>query len=298
VIAGAATVCVALAGCGGGSSPSSSAGSAGANAGARTTSFEAVSGKVIAAAAASATVQADAGPSTIAFTASTSFMKSSPTSRSSLAKGDCVTVGSTRATVPGARSTTGATTDGVPQPPRKVTARSVTVTSTSACSQMGQGRRPPGGGFAGTPPTGGPSAANGQAPQPITTAAPFGRGGNGQRPGVVRNRFGGGVFGTITSVRGSTFTVTSTFTGSAKTTVTTTADTTYDAITTVSAADITEGDCVSAIGSTDVSGVLDARSVSISQPVKGECRSAAAPFGGGRFFANGGPGGPPGGSGA
>jgi hypothetical protein len=273
IIGGAVTLGVVLAGCGGGSSPSGNVTSGGAGAGAATTSFEAVSGKVIAASMTSATVQAASGPSTIAFNTATRFTKSSSTKRSSLAKGDCVTVASTDATVPTARSTTGATTNGIPRPPRKVTARSVTITSTSGCSQA----RPARGGFTGTPPGGGPA---------------------GQRPGIVRNRFGVGVLGTVTSISGSTFTVASTFAESAMTTVTTTADTTYDAIATVSAADITKGVCLSAVGSTDVSGVLDARSVTISQPVAGACRSAAMPGGGGRFFTNAGPGGPPGGSGA
>ncbi|HVT22454.1 MAG TPA: DUF5666 domain-containing protein [Mycobacteriales bacterium] len=255
-----------------------------------------MSGKVIAASATSATVQAASGPSTVAFTTSTRFTKSSPTQRSSLAKGDCVTVASTDATVPTARSTSGATSNGILRPPRKVTARSVTVTSTSGCRQTGQFRD----GFTGTPPPDGPRFGNGEVPRPFATGTPpSGAGSNAQRPGIVRNRLGVGVLGTITSISGTTFTVASTFAESAKTTVTTTADTTYDAIATVTAADIDRGACLSAVGSTDVSGVLDARSVAISQPDNGTCRSAGPPFGGGRFFTSGGPGGvSEGGSGA
>lgn len=322
VAVGAATAAMMLAGCGGGSTPSSGTNSVGGSnpegggtggTGASTTSFDVVSGKVIAASATSATVQATTGPSTVAFSSSTRFTKASSAVRSSLAKGDCVTVTSTRAATGG--SGTGAAADGTATPPTHVTARSVTVTSTSACSQL-RTQATPGGGFNGTPPAGSSPRFNGEvpggrgfggggappqfsggggAPQPEATGSPGAGGSFSGGPGrVLRGRFGGGVFGTITAINGSSFTVKPNFAQAGTTTVKTTADTTYEQVATASATDVTKGECLSAAGSTDVSGVLDARSASISQPVKGKCSAATPSFGGPQFFSRGGPGTPPG----
>ncbi|HVV74989.1 MAG TPA: hypothetical protein VHC43_03060 [Mycobacteriales bacterium] len=290
VVAGVAGIGAVLAGCGGGSSPTTTLSAEGASGGATTSSFQVVSGKVLAASATTATVQAASGPSTVAFSSSTRFTKTSAVTRSSLAKGDCVMVATAE---PATRTATPS------QPPSRVTARSVTVTSSTGCNVGARGQSPPGaqpqGGFArqftGTPPTGGPGFSSGeQQPRPFATGSP---GSGGNRRGFVRGRFGGGVFGTVTSIRASSFVVKPAFGQSGTTTVKTTSKTTYDEIASATASDVTTGACLSAAGTTDVSGVLDARTASISLSVKGQC-PAASRFGGGPVFAQNGPGGPPG----
>jgi hypothetical protein len=85
--------------------------------------------------------------------------------------------------------------------------------------------------------------------------------------------------------------VTSSFGSDTTISVKTTASTTYEATTTGTASDVKQGLCVDAIGSDDVSGVLDARSVSISSPVNGTCpvaRQLTGGFGRGGFGSAGG----------
>lgn len=292
-VAGAATLGLVLAACGGSSSPSSVSSTTGAG-DASTTSFDAVSGKVIAASASSAAVQETSGPQTVDYGTDTRFTSTSSTSRSSLATGDCVAV--TSADSGGAdrvRPTPGAT----PSFPTKVTARSITVTSTSGCQQPTEAAGGfPRGNF--TPPAGGFGESGTPRPFPSASGFPRGRfGGSGTFRTGIGGAFGG-AFGTITAVNGSTIVVKSSFGSDNVTTVTTTSSTTYQATSTGSAADVKPGTCVNAIGSDDISGVLQARSVSISQPVNGEC-PAGSTFGGRGF---GGPGfltsgGAPGGTG-
>jgi hypothetical protein len=297
--AGGATLSVVLAACGGGSSPTSVASTTGSNS-ANNASFSSVSGKVIAASASSAAVQETSGPQTIDFSSSTRFTATASTTRSSLAKGDCVTVASTAT---GAGTSSRPTPGATPSVPRNVTARSVTVTSTSGCPQATGGQ----GGFGGfprgnfTPPAGG--FGEGGTPRPFPTASGFpgGRFGSGGSGGF-RTGFGG-AFGTIAAISGSSFTVKSSFGSSTTITVKTTSSTTYDATSTTSASAVQKGQCVNAIGSDDVSGVLDARSVSISSPVNGTCPAPTTSFGGfgggfgGRGFGGSGSGAPGGNSG-
>jgi hypothetical protein len=174
-------------------------------------------------------------------------------------------------------------TPAVPSAPKNVTARSVTLTSTSGCEQRGLRGGPGGGGFNGTPPAGGLAAT--PPARGSTGTPPAGGFRNGDGPGGFRGRFGG-VLGTITSITGDSFKVKSSFSASVSTsnlttTVRTTAGTAYVEIETASASDVAKGSCVSAVGATDVGGVLQARTVSISPPVKGECRAASGTFGGG-----------------
>jgi hypothetical protein len=179
----------------------------------------------------------------------------------------------------------------------------VTITSTSGCEQgiggsggFTTGRGFPGGGSF-TPPAGG-FGEGGTRPTPTGTSFPgFGSGSSGR--GGFAGRFGG-AFGTIASITGSSFTVKSAFgaiagatptaatgtTTGTTTTVKTTSTTTYDVTSTGSASQVKKGLCVNAIGSDDVSGVLDARSVSISPPVNGSCpatRGFTGGFGGPGF---------------
>ncbi|HWC33795.1 MAG TPA: hypothetical protein VG650_03095 [Mycobacteriales bacterium] len=291
IAAGAATLAVVIGGCGSGS-PSPGAAAESPGGGLSTSAFDVVAGKVIAATSSSASVQTASGPSSVAFSATTRFTKTSPTTRSALAKGDCVTV--TATAPPASAGTTTTTTT------RTITARVVTLTSTSGCSQAFPGRgfggTPPSGtfgrGFTGAPPSGG--FGGGGAPRPFPTGSPgAGRPGRFGGPGTVQRALG--ALGSITSLTAHSLQLTSTF---GQTTTTTTVDTTsatsYVTVADSSAIEVVKGSCVSAVGTTDVSGLLDARSVAISQPVGGQCRAAATPFGGGRFFSRGGYGGPQG----
>lgn len=254
VVVGGTTLAFVLAGCGGGSTPSTSnrALSKSAN---DATAFDVVSGKVIAAGASTASVQGDTGPQSIAYSSTTRLTKTSSTTRSALATGDCVSVGSA-----GGSS--------------NVTARTVTITSTSGCPTPVSRRNG----------TTGP--VNGGAPRPFATGSP-GFGGLQRGPG--NTRFASrGIFGTVVAVGPSSFTVRSVFgSTSSRTTVKTTSSTAYAATTSATASDVVKGQCVNAVGTTDVSGVLEARSISISAPVKGGCPVSDA----GLFVRNfGGPG--------
>jgi hypothetical protein len=249
-----------------------------------------VSGKVIAASASSAAVQQTSGPQTIAFSSQTRFTSTSSATRASLVTGDCVSVESTDAgsSVSGSRPTPGAT----PSFPTTLTAREITITSTSGCPQPTGGQ----GGF-GEFPRGGFTPPPGATASSGAVAGGAEAGGSVPGPTTFRGRFGG-AFGTITAIAGSSITVKSTFGGSATTAVKTTSSTTYVTTASVSASAVKKGLCVTAIGADDVSGVLNARSVSISQPVNGSCPAqsfSGGGFGGPGFVTNGnGPGGPAG----
>jgi len=284
--AGLAALGMLVAGCGG-SSPASQVTSQSAQ------SFDVVSGSVLAATATGASVQSASGPASIAYSSITRFTKTSTTQRSSLAKGDCVTVMPVRPSNAGAQATTSGATA---EPARTVTAAVVTVTSTSGC------QRPNGTQFQGGPSRGfgfgSGGSGEGGAPGPNRTGFPQPGGFPSGGPGTARRGFFGGAFGTISSITGSTVALTTVFAQGGTTTVKTTSATVYDETVTATRTQVVAGECVNAFGTTDVSGVLDARSVSITKPVNGACRSVSSPFGGGRFFERSNTGSPPGAGGA
>src|SRR6185312_469753 len=162
-------------------------------------------------------------PATVDFSSTTRFTKSSTVSRSSLAKGECVSVAAA------SRPALGTGSAGAQRrPPRKVTARSVTITSTSRCSQPPAGGTFRGRSPEGTPPTGGFGSGNGSTPLPDITRSPNVGGGAGLGPGTFRT-FTGGAFGTVSSITASSFTITPVFARAGTTTVRTTTSTTYQA---------------------------------------------------------------------
>jgi hypothetical protein len=284
-VLGGGAVVIVVAGCGGGSRGGAAATSGGDGARVnRFTSFDAVSGKVIAASATSASVQQTSGPASVVFGSATRFTATTSTSRSALADGDCVMVaGAAASSGGGPRASVGSP----PSVPTTLTARTVTVTSRSGCQREAnfpdRGRR-----FTGTPRAGGfppPTARS------FTGTPPAGGFGAGRGPGSFRGRVGRGVLGTVSSIDAHSFVVTAAFGTGAKTTVKTTSATTYAATDPATAANVTKGACLNAVGSIDVSGVLQARSVAISPPVNGECRAAPVAFVGGPPVTTGGGGG-------
>lgn len=252
---------VTLAACGGGSSSPSSGStdpSASSTPGPQglPANFSSVSGKVTAVASkhAAVKVHTSSGTTTVAFGSVTRFTRRSASSRAALAKGDCVTVAG------GNGSATAS-----------VTATSVTVTSTSGCPSGGVRRF---GGPSGQAPFGGGSSTGpfiqrfGQRPGTGPSASPFPRpsGSPGFRggPGTIRASMG-----TVQSVSASSFVIKPPV-GSTPVTVHTTSSTTYSTATNVTATDVATGDCVAAVG-TKSNSVVDAFSVTISQPSNGSC---------------------------
>ncbi|HEX3825546.1 MAG TPA: hypothetical protein VHV79_13890 [Mycobacteriales bacterium] len=238
--------------------------------------FVPVAGKVVSINSAGAQVQTSTGTSTVAWASSTRFSKIATISLAALVKGDCVTVSSTGNTARAASA---------------ITARTVSVTSTSGCAR-GLGRA--GGGFGGG--SGGGAPGNGN----FGSAAPFGSGGS-PRPlpsgsGSPGRGFGGpgfngqgfgGAFGTVASVSGSSFVVTSLI-GSKKVTVTTTPTTTFTATSSATQASLVTGTCASALGSKTSNGTVDALSITISTPTNGKCPAAPTLRGPGGFGGFGG----------
>jgi hypothetical protein len=151
-------------------------------------------------------------------------------------------------------------------------------------------------GQAGAPPNGHSGANGGQS-------GTGGQGGTGGFPGGGAG-FGGIVTGKVTAVSGSTITVESTrfgapngsaatssgaaTTGSASTgektteTVNVTGSTTYTTEKKATASAVKTGLCATALGAADDTGAIAATSVTLSEPVNGECTSGARGFGGGR----------------
>jgi hypothetical protein len=294
-----------VAGCGGGGSNGAQQSSVGSNAESGNGSahngqpsfarFAATSGKITGVGSAGATVQTSNGSKKVAFGTVTTFTLTSSTSRSGVAVGDCVRVTSastTNSTVPTARPTASPGT--VPTVPKSLTAKAVTITSTSSCPRPSFNRGGSGGPAGGFNGEGGPSTGNLPTPSfspdaggTLPNSAPGGQ----ARSGFSGRGFAGGGFGgatgTVTSVNGSTIKLTSQF-GTGTTTVTTTASTTYSVTDSTRASSVKTGQCLAAIGSTASDGTLDARTVSLSAPVNGTCANRGFGFGGGF-------GGPPGG---
>ncbi len=218
-------------------------------------------------------VQSATGQTTVTVASTTTFEQILTESTSAIAVGDCV-----RAT--GRGSTT-----------KGIAASTVSVSKASSSGCTAAGFSAPGGTF-----------------------APGGAGG-----GSFRGRFGGGsgtrttfpanarralanlatADGPVTSVKGTTLTVKARIPEvPAKTTkkskkgvrvrlkfttksvkVTIAGSATVTATTSATAAQLANGVCVTAVGSADTTGAITARSITISQPVKGSCTTAG--FGGG-----------------
>ena len=102
----------------------------------------------------------------------------------------------------------------------------------------------------------------------------------------------GSISGPVTSVKGSTFTMTTSLSPTGKATVTVGKSTTIVTQATVALSSLKTGDCVMATGAKNSKGVVTAQRVSLSTPVKGACTA-----GFGRRGGAGGPGGRPPGAG-
>jgi hypothetical protein len=297
---GLATVAVTVAGCGGGSKNNAAALGSGGTSNSRFPSISGTSGKITKVGSEAAMVQTSNGTKTVAFSASiTRFTKTSAATRSTIAAGDCVSVGAVGS--PATSTPAASPAPATRSTPTTAVARTVTITSTSGCPQSrftgGQNGPPNANGFGGSGggEFGAPGGtAPGVRPTPTGSASPgrfgqgFGRGGTG---GFGGRGFGGMVSGTVKSVTGSKFVVASLF-GGKKTTVTTTAATTYTTIASAKFADVVVGQCLTAFGSATSDGTIDARAAALSAPVNGSCPAASGGAGIGGF---GGFGGPPGG---
>jgi hypothetical protein len=229
------------------------------------------SGKVAAVTGSTAQVQGQSGQVAVTWTGKTTFTQQVATAASALKVGDCVvampsTTGSSGSS--GSSSSSGSST---------VAAATVRITAPvkGSCTTGFGGQRPGGG----TPPQG-----EGQNPP---------QGAAGGARGV-----GFGAFGKVTAVAGSGFTVASArpdaSTSSSTTTptttsvsVTTTSSTTWTRTATATAKDVKIGRCVVSRGNADSTGAIAAQSITISQPVNGQCSTGFG--GGGRGgFGNGG----------
>jgi hypothetical protein len=102
----------------------------------------------------------------------------------------------------------------------------------------------------------------------------------------------GSISGPVTSVKGSTFTMTTSLSPTGKATVTVGKSATIVTQETVALSALKAGDCVMATGAKNSKGVVTAQRVSLSTPVKGTCTA-----GFGRRGGAGGPGGRPPGAG-
>jgi hypothetical protein len=239
-----------------------------------------VSGKVVSVSGSSAQIQSTSGTISVAFGSSTRLSKVSTVSLASLAKGDCVVV--TNASGPASASAS------------VVTARTVSVTGATACTQ-GFGGRGGFGGGGGAPPGGGfgsasPNAGGGSGfPRPVPSGSPGFRGG-------FRGGFGGrsggpsigADFGTVASVSTSSFVMTSQR-GVRTVTVKTTPSTTISATATATSSALATGSCASAFGVRSSDGTIDARMITISAPTNGKCTTLAG-LPGARGFTGVGPG--------
>jgi len=235
----------------------------------------------------------ETGQTTVNWTSSTTFTQTVTGSLSTVAAGDCVSVSGTPSS-PGSASSA-------------ITARTVSImpasssgTCTSPANVFGSGGTGGSGfRFSGRPPSGN-FPGGGSFPTRTTT------------PGETFPQFST-AFGQVSSVSSSGFVVsgtehsaifrpgssksTTTTTTPAKTdiTITTSSSTTVSQIESASASNLSAGECVTAIGSSSSTGAVAANTISIRQPVNGECfggfgGGGGGGFGGG-FFGGGGGGG-------
>jgi hypothetical protein len=227
-----------------------------------------------------------AGQVAVTWSASTAFTKQVSAKLSDVKVGDCVVV--TSATTGSGSSTTAPTAA-----PTAVTATTVRITAAvngSCAGGFGGGTRP-GGGFNG----GGNGGGNGSGGTgeggggfgggTPPSGAPTGGTGRGLRGGFG---FGGGAFGTVKTVSGSGFVVSSSrpstsaagsSAGSSTSAGGTTADvtvtvgsgTTYTSTAKAAAADVKVGVCVRAEGKADSTGAIAATTIAVTPAVNGAC---------------------------
>lgn len=231
------------------------------------------SGEVAAVSGKTAQVQNDqTGQVAVSWNADTSFTQEVDGSLSDIEVGTCVVV-----TTDDAGSGDDGSGDAT-EPPTEVTAASVRILP--AAGDDGCSMRPDGGSSG--MPTDRPSDLPSDQPSDVPSNMPSGGPGGG--PG----RTGGlGTVGEVSAVSGSGFTVSSDGDDAADVTVTVTGDTTYTKTAKATAAAVTTGVCVTARGDSDDTGAVTATSISVSEPVDGECTGG---------FAFGGRGGAPGGT--
>ncbi|QAY69794.1 hypothetical protein [Xylanimonas protaetiae] len=183
-----------------------------------------------------------------------------------------------------------------------VAATTVTVTPAGddgTCARGGAGGRGPGSSADGRQvPDGVPSGFPTDRPSDLPSDMPSGFPGGGD--GAGRRGFAAGVFGTVTAVSATGFTVEQTaFAGPggqdasaqpATTTrdVTVAADTTYTTTQTADTSAIAVGQCLTAVGTEDGSGTITADTIALSAKGEDGCTSR---FGGGRSGQGGFPGG-------
>jgi hypothetical protein len=269
-IVGAAAL--VLTACGGGSAgassstTSASSATTGAQGGGRFGggAFPGASGLVAAVDGSTLQVQGSGTQTAVTWTASTRFTSQTAAKLSDVKVGLCVMVRTPA-------------TSGAPQP-TTVQAASVAITPAVAgtCNAGGAlgGRARPGGSTATRPP-----------------------GATGRPTGGATRGFGGfgGVFGTVKSVSGSSFTVLATTprrpTGSATTApttsprtiqVTTASSTTYTKTVAATAKAAAVGTCVTALGKADDTGAISATTIAVRPAVNGACAGGAGRgFGGG-----------------
>ena len=91
----------------------------------------------------------------------------------------------------------------------------------------------------------------------------------------------GSISGPVTSVKGSTFTVTTSLSPTGKSTVTVSKSTTITAQETVALSSLKTGVCVMATGQKNSKGVVAAQRISVTTPVKGKCTAGFGGRGGG-----------------
>jgi hypothetical protein len=185
----------------------------------------------------------------VTYTDTTEFTQQLNGSLADLTVGSCVMV------------TSDGATDSNP-----VTATAVTISA--AVDGSCQSGMTPGGMPGGAPPSG-------QTP-PSGGGMPSGAPPSGQIPPAG----GGGVFGLVTTVTGTGFTVESTAPGgesSEPRSVTVSATTTWTTTEAATASALTAGRCVIATGEADDTGTVTATRITVSDPVDGECAGGFGP---------------------
>ncbi|MFL6156593.1 MAG: hypothetical protein ACJ72D_10895 [Marmoricola sp.] len=220
-------------------------------------------GKVAAVSGSTAQVQsAQAGQVAVTWTGTTTFTQQVTARLSDVRTGDCVAVTS---------ASTGTGSTAPTTAPTRVTAETVRITpATNGACTAGPGGQTRGSGQGPQLQGGGPAAGGPEGGGQPPAGAPDG--------GSRQLRGFGGAFGTVTSVSGTGFVVSSTrpaassgTTTTTKITVTVTAATTYTTTAKASASDVRVGVCVRAEGAADSTGAVTATRIAVSPAVNGEC---------------------------
>jgi hypothetical protein len=230
--------------------------------------FPGASGEVAAVSGSTAQVQSQqSGQVAVTWTKDTTFTAQVDAALEDVTVGSCVTVTSADDTASGDAT----------EPATEVTAATVRVTEATddGCGfggGGGGGAMPGGGERPEGMPTDMPSDMPTDLPSDMPSDMPSGA------PGGMRSG-GFGTAGEVTAVSADGFTVSATTPGSDETTeVTVTVDgaTTYTTTAAAKASAVTVGACVTARGDSDDTGAVTADTISVSQPVDGECTGGFA----------------------